>query len=55
MTTWIMKNLTMLILNMALNFMLAYNLEKLQGWQSKLSSSSWFHMLMKFFIIQPHQ
>jgi len=43
MTTWIIKKLTMLVLNMALNFTFVCNLEKLQVWHSKLSTYSWFH------------
>jgi hypothetical protein len=34
----------MLILNMGLNFIFIYNLEKLQMWQSKLSTYSCFHL-----------
>jgi hypothetical protein len=40
MTIWIIKKLTMLILNMALNFMFVCNPKKLQLWQSKLSPYS---------------
>jgi hypothetical protein len=44
MTTWIVRNLAMLILNMALNFMFVCNPKTLQMWQSKLSTYSWFHL-----------
>ncbi len=43
MTTWIIKKLIMLILNMALSFTFVCNLEKLQVWHSKLSTYSCFH------------
>jgi hypothetical protein len=43
MTTWITKNLTMLILNMAFNLTFVCNLEKLQVWQLKHSPHSCFH------------
>ncbi len=42
-TTWIIKELAMLILNMALNFMFVCNPKKIQVWQSKLSTYSCFH------------
>jgi len=34
----------MLILNVGFNFIFIYNLEKLQVWQSKLSTYSCFHL-----------
>jgi len=37
MTTWIIQNLTMLILNVALNFTFVCNLKLLQVWQSEQS------------------
>ncbi len=43
MTTWIIKKLTMLILNMALNFTFVCNPKKLHLWYSKLSTYSCFH------------